>query len=106
MGTRRFQRVPSIWEGSLAAAFYCALLLERQEERHEMTVHQDEECNREVLICRSGNELPDQNWGWVAITRGDVEQCQEGIIHPANQERVMGRVVEQAGECGMTVCHI
>ncbi len=46
-----------------------ALLLERQEERCEMTIHQDEECNQEVLICGCSNELPDPNWGWVAIIR-------------------------------------
>jgi hypothetical protein len=43
-------------------------LLERQEEWCETTIHQDEECNWEVLIRGSGNELPDHNWGWVAIT--------------------------------------
>jgi hypothetical protein len=82
-----------------------ALLLEWQEERRETTIHQDKECNQEVLICRSSNELPDRNWGWVAITQGDVEWCQEGIICPANPERVAGRIIEQAGERGMTVCH-
>jgi hypothetical protein len=84
---------------------HCMLLLEWQEEWGETTVPQDKECNREVLICGSCDELPDRNWGWVAITRGDVERCQEGIIRPAYQEHVANHVVEQAGERGMTVCH-
>ncbi len=84
---------------------HCMLLLEWQEERRETTIHQDKECNQEVLICRSGNELPDRNWGWVAITRGDVERCQEGIICPADPERVAGRIIEQAGKHGMTMHH-
>jgi hypothetical protein len=70
-----------------------------------MLVHQGKKCNREVLICRGGDELPDRAGFWVAITRGDVERCQGGIISPTNKERVPRHIVEEGREGSMGLRH-